>query len=210
MIYFLILAQYLAYIVNYSKTSVQAIIDMFITMISHELQSAPTKQKLGCLFKSVFRLTGNGTQNVHFWSFMEMILRWFPSRGTSNTEKFPHHNVTTIDHDDVIKWKHFPRYWLFVRGIHRSTGSSPHKDQWSFDVFFDLRLYKRLSKQSWGWWFETLLRPLWRHRNVGCVFWQQVPTFTESCALLRQWPFFAIRQNTEIILIIKFTAHSSS
>ena len=34
-----------------------------------------------------------------------------------------------------------------------------------FDVFFDLRLNKRLSKQSWGWWFETLLRPLWRHCN---------------------------------------------
>ena len=29
---------------------------------------------------------------------------------------------------------------------------------WSFDVFFDLRLNKRLSKQSWGWWFETLPR----------------------------------------------------
>ena len=29
----------------------------------------------------------------------------------------------------------------------------------SFDVFFDLRLNKRLSKQSWGWWFETLSRP---------------------------------------------------
>ena len=33
------------------------------------------------------------------------------------------------------------------------------------DVFFDLRLNKRLSKQSWGWWFETLSRPLWRHGN---------------------------------------------
>ena len=39
----------------------------------------------------------------------------------------------------------------------------------SFDVFFDLRLNKRLSKQSWGWWFETLSHPLWRHRNV-CLF----------------------------------------
>ena len=37
----------------------------------------------------------------------------------------------------------------------------------SFDVFFDLRLNKRLSKQSWGWWFETLSRPLWRHCNGG-------------------------------------------
>ena len=35
----------------------------------------------------------------------------------------------------------------------------------SFDVFFDLRLNKRLSKQSWGWWLETLSRPLLRHRN---------------------------------------------
>ena len=37
----------------------------------------------------------------------------------------------------------------------------------SFDVFFDLRLNKRLSKQSWGWWFETLSPSLWRHRNVN-------------------------------------------
>ena len=33
-------------------------------------------------------------------------------------------------HDDVIKWKHFPRYWSFVREIHRSTVNSPHKGQW--------------------------------------------------------------------------------
>ena len=35
----------------------------------------------------------------------------------------------------------------------------------SFDVFFDPRLNKRLSKQSWGWWFETLSCPLWPHCN---------------------------------------------
>ena len=35
----------------------------------------------------------------------------------------------------------------------------------SFDVFIDLRLNKWLSTQSWGWWFETLSRPLWRHCN---------------------------------------------
>ena len=35
----------------------------------------------------------------------------------------------------------------------------------SFDVFFDLRLHKRLCKQWWCWWFETLSRPLWRLRN---------------------------------------------
>ena len=35
----------------------------------------------------------------------------------------------------------------------------------SFDVFFHLRLNKRLSKQPWGWWFETTRWSLWRHRN---------------------------------------------
>ena len=82
-------------------------------------------------------------------------------------------------HDDVIRWKHFPRNWPFVRGIHRGPVNSPHK--WpvtqSFDVFFDLRLNKRLSKQSWGWWFETLSRPLWRHRNVFVVY-TRTPTST--------------------------------
>ena len=35
----------------------------------------------------------------------------------------------------------------------------------NLNVFFDLRLNKRLSKQSWGWWFETLSCPLWRQCN---------------------------------------------
>ena len=33
-------------------------------------------------------------------------------------------------HDDVIKWKHLPRYWSFVQGIHRWPVNSPHKGQW--------------------------------------------------------------------------------
>ena len=43
----------------------------------------------------------------------------------------------------------------------------------SFDVFFDLRLNKRLSKQSWGWWFETLSRSLWRHCNEIVRAWPE-------------------------------------
>ena len=38
-------------------------------------------------------------------------------------------------HDDVTKCKHFPRYWPFVRGIHRSPVDSPHKRQWHGDLF---------------------------------------------------------------------------
>ena len=41
----------------------------------------------------------------------------------------------------------------------------------SFDIFFDVRLIKRLSKHSRGWWFETLSHPLWRHRNAIRNLW---------------------------------------
>ena len=69
-------------------------------------------------------------------------------------------------HDDVIKWKHFPRYWHFVRGIHRSPVISPQRPVTrSFDGFFDLPLNKGLCKQWRRWWFETPSRPLWRHCN---------------------------------------------
>ena len=44
----------------------------------------------------------------------------------------------SLFHDDVIKWKHFPRYWPFVRGIHRSPVNSPHKGQWRGALMFTL------------------------------------------------------------------------
>ena len=58
--------------------------------------------------------------------------------------------------------KHFPRYWPCVCEFtgHRWIPAQRPVTR-SFDVFFDLK--KQLSKQSWGWWFETLSHPLWRH-----------------------------------------------
>ena len=101
---------------------------------------------LGCLF--------HGLQKGG--SFMQAGARWCL--------------VTTRGHDDVIKswWKHFPRHWPFVRGVHGSPVNSPQKGQWrrAFDVFFDLRPNKRLGTQSRCRWFETLLCSLWRHCNV--------------------------------------------
>ena len=55
----------------------------------------------------------------------------------------------------------------------------------SFDVFFDLRPNKRLSKQSWSWWFETLSRPLWHHCNgpsLDHLQWVGVGGFSEVLA----------------------------
>ena len=73
-------------------------------------------------------------------------------------------------HDDVIKWKPFPRYSALCVEFpveFPATGESPAQRPvtQSFDVFFDLRLNLQLSKQSWSWRFETLSRPLWRHLN---------------------------------------------
>ena len=90
------------------------------------------------------------------------------------------HFVT--EHDEVIKWKRFPHYWPFVSGefpVQRPV-------MWSFDVFFDLPLNKRLSKQSWGWWFETPSRPLWRYRNECadvCTFLLQNDALWDICVM---------------------------
>ena len=69
-------------------------------------------------------------------------------------------------YDDVIKLKHFPRYWPFVREIHRSPVNSPHKVQYRGALMFSL-ICARIN--GWvnnrGWWFETPSRPLWRHCN---------------------------------------------
>ena len=60
--------------------------------------------------------------------------------------------------------------------------NSPHKGQWrgAFDVFFDLRLNKRLSKQTWGWWFETLSSSLWRQcfEKIYHVKWIALHCYT--------------------------------
>ena len=74
---------------------------------------------------------------------------------------YMHHLEILHIHDDVIKWKHFPRYWPCVRGIHRSPVNSPHKGQWRGALVFSLICaLNKLSKQSSGWWFEITSRPL--------------------------------------------------
>ena len=64
----------------------------------------------------------------------------------------------------------------------------------SFDVFFDLRLNKRLSKQSCGWWFETPSRPLWRHSNENYQIFQYV-VYCDSIFKGFQWHQAGIRNS---------------
>ena len=69
-------------------------------------------------------------------------------------------------------WRHQMETFSALLAI--CGGNSPVPDEFptqrpvtrGFDVFFGLCLNKRLSKQWWGWWFETLSHTLWRHRNA--------------------------------------------
>ena len=60
------------------------------------------------------------------------------------------------------------------------TGGFPSKRPatWSFDVFFDLRLNKRLSKQSRRRWFEMASRSLWRHCNDTPLKLNDIPSWS--------------------------------
>ena len=64
---------------------------------------------------------------------------------TSNSEVYAHcwfrqcvYAAVHDFYDDVIKWKLFPRYWPFMRGIHRSSVNSPHRGQWRGALTFPL------------------------------------------------------------------------
>ena len=85
--------------------------------------------------------------------------------------------ITWIDYDPVQSrtwWPHqmetFSALLAMCAWNSPVTGEFPAQRPVtrSFDIFFDLRLNKRLRKQFCGWWFETPQRPLWRHCNNIC------------------------------------------
>ena len=143
------------------------------TVPSHGHHIVPNHRQLDCLrFHILFKLTTKDTSKLSIVFELIHVSKIGP-RWSGGWGAWWRHQM-----------KHFPRYWPFVRGIHRPPVNSPHKGQWRgalmhiyrindfwlwlwLDVFFDLCLNKnkRLRKQSWGWLFETLSRPLWRRCN---------------------------------------------
>ena len=91
-------------------------------------------------------------------------------------------------HDDVIKWKHFPRYWPFVRGIHRSPVNSPHKGQWRGALMFTL-ICARIN----GWVYNREAGDLRRYRPhydvITCVLISGLKWLlaTEFCCFLSSY-----------------------
>ena len=70
--------------------------------------------------------------------FIMMSLRYLPVVFCNNASNSQGHIISldVHNHDDVIKWNHFLRYWPLVRGIHRSPVHSPHKGQWWWALMF--------------------------------------------------------------------------
>ena len=88
---------------------------------------------------STFLVTSAPFRRSRIWAH-KLFAKW---SSADNTIK------TTVDiqrafdqmaacHDDVIKWKYFPRYWPFVREIHRSPVNFPHNGQWHGALMFTL------------------------------------------------------------------------
>ena len=91
---------------------------------------------------------------------------------------------------EIAWWRHQMETFSALLALY--AGNSPVPGEFptqrpvtrSFDVFFDLRLNKRLSKQAWGWWFETPSRPLWRHRNENLRYTLRETTDSKVLTLL--------------------------
>ena len=79
------------------------------------------------LYCFCFPAISNSEQTGRYWEWLSMgFIHVFEDSDYDNNLR----EANIRQHDDVIKWKHFPCYWPFV--------------QWCFDVFFSMRLYKRL------------------------------------------------------------------
>ena len=70
--------------------------------------------------------------------FADILYLWTNAGHWSIYEMLQTLKVIFSVHDDIIKWKHFPCYWPFVRGIHQSPVNSPHKGQWRGALLFSL------------------------------------------------------------------------
>ena len=94
--------------------------------------------------KNIFYFIANHIQQAHIFNVAYIAYDYvaytyfqsndqqykYPKRVTALVKEVPglrFELITFPCHDDVIKWQHFPRYWTFVRGIHRGPVNSPHK-----------------------------------------------------------------------------------
>ena len=101
----------------------------------------PTARTLGCKYPSSHQRKYN--YDVVLWYswhsiYIAICICIGYNEQRNCTSDYFHFNKYATSHDDVIKWKHFPRNWPFVREIHRSPVNFPHKGQWRGALMFSL------------------------------------------------------------------------
>ena len=91
---------------------------------------------------------------------------WYPIEFVSLHDKRNFSNMRTSSNRNIFRVTG-PLCEEFTGHRWIPLTKASHAELW---CFFILRMNKWLSKQSWDWWFETLLRPLWRHNNEKFTF----------------------------------------
>ena len=96
-------------------------------------------------------------------------LRKYTCRGrVQNVVHFVQNIMCWMLHDNVIKWKHFPRYWLFMREIHQSPVNSTKAIGAELWCFLWSAPEQTVVQQPTRRWFETPSHSIWRHCNGKC------------------------------------------
>ena len=95
------------------------------------------------------------------WYYMLLSITWIACDYTNAWSVFWREFSIIIVHDDVIKRKHFPRQWSFVRGIHQWPLNSPHNAQWRGALMFFL-----ICAWIKGWVNNREAGDLIRHRTL--------------------------------------------
>ena len=117
--------------------------------------------------------------------------RWYKSTAYSVSD-----HISPMCHDDIIKWKHFPRHLPFVRGIHRSPVNPPHKGQWRGALMFS---YICAWTNSWANSKDAgYLRRYREHYDVT-VMARLADSLHERLVFRKAFPSYAIMiyENTE-------------
>ena len=141
----------------------------------------------------------------YFWwsTWLFSLSNRKPCHAPATVLQPPSQECVTV-HPVCSWWRHqmetFSALLALCAGNSPVTGEFPAQRPvtQSFDVFFYLRLHKRLCKQSWGWWFETQSSSLWRHCNVSNDYFEHTATKLQKKAdiafpgLLNAWCFLSV------------------
>ena len=135
------------------------IFSKLVSKLNHVSKRGPSCVIVGYVYSRLPPICVNQKRNRTVnWScqiFHSGLLRFSWKWELNNISKFYGYSINV----DVIKWEHFPRYWPFVRGIHRSPVDSPHTGQWRGALMFTL-ICARIN----GWVNNREAGDLRRHR----------------------------------------------